>query len=61
MMTKQGGLCAICKEAKATHIDHSHETGRVRGVLCLACNTALGSFRDSPKLLARAIVYLENP
>lgn len=36
------GLCALCYEAPATHIDHDHETGKVRGALCQPCNQGLG-------------------
>jgi hypothetical protein len=36
------GLCALCYEAPATHIDHDHDTGRVRGALCQLCNQGLG-------------------
>lgn len=55
--------CDICgreqgTSAKAHAIDHCHETGAVRGALCAHCNQALGMFRDSPELLARAIHYL---
>lgn len=60
MLEKQGGWCAICREQKATHLDHSHATGKVRGILCLQCNTALGSFRDSEKNLMMAINYLRS-
>lgn len=60
MVEEQGGLCAICGEAKATHLDHSHRTGKVRGILCMQCNAALGSFRDSEKHLMSAIEYLRR-
>ena len=40
------------------HIDHDHETGKVRGVLCQGCNVSLGHFKDDPALLEKAIVYL---
>jgi hypothetical protein len=36
------GLCALCYERPAIHIDHDHKTGRVRGALCGSCNTGLG-------------------
>ena len=45
MFAVQGGVCAICEEAPASHVDHDHETGRVRGLLCFNCNGALGQFR----------------
>ncbi len=41
-------------------IDHDHNTGQIRGLLCSACNTALGSFKDSVDSLKRAILYLEG-
>ena len=63
MMASQGGGCAICKEPfnskKHTHVDHCHTTNKIRGILCHACNTSLGGFKDSPKLLQRAIHYIE--
>ena len=60
MVDAQGGLCAICVERPAVHVDHDHETGQVRGVLCFPCNAALGQFRDRIDLLARAASYLET-
>lgn len=64
LLQKQGGVCAICKGQCPTGwrlaVDHSHETGKVRGLLCLQCNTALGQFKDSPELLAHAIKYLQE-
>lgn len=56
----QGGLCALCGDRPATHVDHEHKTGHVRGVLCLTCNSGLGQLRDSPDLLRRAATYIEN-
>lgn len=63
----QGG-CAICgavicslNPSNNLSIDHDHDTGRVRGILCGLCNTALGSFQSSPILLAAAIAYLSPP
>lgn len=60
LMESQGGLCAICRSSPATHIDHCHGTGIVRGILCLACNTALGSFRDNVETMLSAVSYLRR-
>lgn len=59
MFAEQGGVCAICREAKAEHVDHDHHTNRVRGLLCFNCNGALGQFRDRRDLMLRAIAYLD--
>ncbi|MFI6939836.1 endonuclease VII domain-containing protein [Streptomyces sp. NPDC050418] len=42
----------------ATHVDHCHRTGRVRGVLCFNCNSAIGKLGDDPDASSRAIAYL---
>jgi hypothetical protein len=60
LVDAQDGLCAICVERPAVHVDHDHATGQVRGVLCFPCNAALGQFRDRTDLLARAATYLET-
>lgn len=60
MIEAQGGLCAICHERPAEHVDHDHLTGIVRRVLCFPCNAALGHFLDRPDLLRSAIDYLET-
>jgi len=52
--------CDICGGKKVISIDHSHITGKVRGTLCRACNTALGLFRDNTVLLSKAIDYLKQ-
>ena len=61
LLASQGGLCAICRERPAEHIDHDHVTGEVRGMLCFNCNGGLGQFRDRPDLLRLAAAYLERP
>jgi hypothetical protein len=65
MVKRQNGLCAICKlpprgKRKVLDVDHNHETGQVRELLCSPCNSALGKFRDDPLLLAEAIEYLKR-
>lgn len=60
MLEAQNGLCALCEQREPKHIDHCHETGRVRGLLCPSCNTALGKFDDNPALLRKAMSYLER-
>ena len=59
MITAQKGLCAICAEPLPAryHIDHSHSTGKVRGILCHGCNLKLPMVEDKPKLQA-ALAYL---
>jgi len=63
LWVKQGGACAICGKLFADeeyHIDHDHESGEVRGLLCAACNTAIGLFKDSAAVLDNAIKYLNQ-
>lgn len=57
------GKCAICKThqddlSKRLCIDHDHETGKIRGLLCHNCNTGIGNLRDSIALLTEATKYL---
>lgn len=59
MWEAQAKRCALCaKETPRPVIDHCHDTGRVRGILCTQCNTGLGKFGDSPEMLMLAIEYL---
>lgn len=72
MYELQKGCCMICGIHKelytfknrgrqsVLYVDHCHETGRVRGLLCLECNKGLGAFKDSLDLLQRAILYLHD-
>lgn len=64
MLAAQRDSCAICLTRPVRRfelvIDHNHETGEVRGLLCSACNTALGFFKDSPGRLAAALDYLRE-
>ena len=59
MCEEQGGCCAICRTfTPRLCVDHSHETGKNRGLLCHKCNVGLGQFNDNIQLLADAISYL---
>lgn len=72
MLLSQGGGCAICKTlnphgegSTASHlqhfaVDHDHATGKVRGLLCNACNRGLGFLQDSIPILISSIMYLEK-
>lgn len=63
MLAAQGGACAICHSPpvgkKQLGVDHCHETGRVRALLCSSCNVGMGSLKDDPGLLRAAADYLE--
>jgi len=59
LVRAQCGACAVCGTTAANLVvDHDHDTGAVRGMLCSHCNTGLGFFRDSPAALRAAIDYL---
>lgn len=63
MLASQDGKCAICERTEAGgrgafHVDHCHDSGKVRGLLCNSCNGGLGKFRDRPELLLKAVKYL---
>jgi hypothetical protein len=58
LLDSQGGGCAICDKPAPDNVDHDHETGRVRGILCWDCNIAIGKFNDDQDRLAVAIAYL---
>lgn len=68
MVNRQNNLCAICNELEklksrngtvaALSIDHDHETGAIRALLCRKCNFMIGCANDDPELLKKAIEYL---
>ncbi len=64
MLEKQGGVCAICKSEERSGnrvrlaVDHNHKTGKVRGLLCSGCNTALGQFNEDLPRMKAALAYL---
>lgn len=70
MIDKQNGKCGICfseetrigrgGELARLCIDHDHETGKIRELLCHGCNTGLGKFKDNIELMKNAILYLEK-
>lgn len=62
LLVKQDGKCGICDTVPTGRqrlcVDHDHATGRIRGLLCHRCNTAIGLLRDDPVVLDAAIRYL---
>lgn len=63
LLESQGGGCAICHvvpNGRQHHIDHDHESGIIRGLLCGPCNMALGLFKDDHTRLEAAINYLQQ-
>lgn len=65
IFNNQNGCCKICKTHQnklksSLHIDHNHNTGKVRGLLCGKCNQGLGFFYDNIDLMEKAIEYLKN-
>jgi hypothetical protein len=64
LLAAQGARCAICRHDKPRglnwHVDHDHETGRLRGILCKGCNTALGAFGDNLSGILDVLEYLQR-
>lgn len=65
MEARQNGLCAICSglpngPGTRLHVDHCHETNKVRGLLCAKCNTAIGLLNEDAALFAAATHYLRT-
>jgi hypothetical protein len=63
MADAQMNCCAICGKHQKNFnhrlaVDHCHETGKIRGLLCAKCNTGIGNFKDDIHLLGQAIEYL---
>lgn len=64
MWLRQNGVCAICSKPELTErnrlltIDHDHDTGQVRALLCSHCNRAIGLLRDDPDVIAAAAAYV---
>ena len=65
MFEAQKGCCSICGRHQSTLptrlcVDHNHQTGQVRGLLCPQCNKGLGHFQDSKDLLVNALTYMNK-
>lgn len=63
MVAAQGGHCACCggdPTSRGLYVDHDHDTGDVRALLCHHCNAGLGAFRDNSERLALGISYLKR-
>lgn len=71
MEVEQHGRCKICRRketlidgrtgrVRKLTVDHNHQTGRIRGLLCSQCNRSVGGFRDSISILQSAINYLRD-
>ena len=72
LLEKQNGVCAICGNSvvdihnkktgkkRKLAVDHSHKTGKIRGLLCGRCNRAIGMAEESPTILKKMINYLKE-
>jgi len=68
MLSNQNGGCAICntdnpsksKRKKHFCVDHCHDTGKIRGLLCDSCNRGIGLLKDNPDILMNAFKYLKS-
>ena len=65
MVIDQGGKCPLCTRhqdelTRRLVVDHCHETGRVRGLLCNECNKGIGLLKDNPSIMERAIRYVNK-
>lgn len=64
----QGGVCGGCGpwsgrsgKTKKLAVDHDHQSGEVRGLLCSDCNRGIGRYRDNPEIFDNLAEYLRNP
>lgn len=65
LMRAQDGVCAICHQSpsqtkRTLAVDHCHSSGAIRGLLCSACNIAIGVMQNDPARLRSAASYLET-
>lgn len=65
LLLQENNACAVCRKPfdamkqQNVHVDHCHETGKVRGILCLYCNRGIGCFFNEAEVLRGAARYLE--
>lgn len=60
LMRVAGGVCELCGSGHILCLDHCHQSGLVRGILCMRCNTAMERFDEMPDFPARVVKYLEK-
>jgi hypothetical protein len=65
LIEKQNNRCAICNRHQSEFqrtfdLDHDHNTGKVRGLLCHNCNNGIGHFKDDIEIMEKAIVYIRQ-
>lgn len=66
LLEKQDNKCALCDKpfegfrTRDLHIDHCHETNKVRGLLCMPCNVGLGMLGDNEEGLSKALSYIRG-
>lgn len=65
ILAAQDGLCAICRggpngAGKRLHVDHCHDSKKIRGLLCAKCNTAIGLLDDDPERAEAVAAYLRR-
>lgn len=60
LIDRQNGCCAICDSKVPLAVDHCHATGKIRGLLCRSCNTALGMLKENPYIFERAADYVKT-
>ena len=65
LLRKQNFCCAVCRTPSVSYstrlaVDHCHDTGKIRGLLCSGCNIGIGMLADSPEMLRTAAKYIES-